>query len=67
MNLVTQRSQIPEDINIFPLFRQGVPLTQRLSLIRHKERYLSHYSKLFLELLANYFAETEQVRLEQIV
>lgn len=67
MNLVNQRSQIPADINIFPMLRHGVPLTQHLSLIRRRDRYLSHYSKLFLELLANYFAETEQVRLEQIV
>ena len=66
MNLANQRSQIPEDINIFPLLSQGVPLTQHLSLIRHRDRYLSHYSKLFLELLFQYFAEVEQIQLDRI-
>lgn len=67
MSLVHQRSHIPDDINIFPLYHRGEPMIQRLSLIRHKERYLSHYSKFFLELLFQYFADTEQVHMERIV
>lgn len=63
MRLISQRSEIPEDLNIFPLYYHGEPLTQRLSLIRHKKRYLAHYSKLFLDLLFQYFSEIEQVHL----
>ena len=65
MNLVNQRSQLGEDINIFPLHYRGRPLIQRLSLIRHKERYLSHYSKFFLEILARYFSDVEQIRMDR--
>lgn len=67
MNLVGQIGQIPEDINIFPLLHHGEPLIQRLSLIRHKERYLSHYSKLFLDMVFQYFSEVEQIHLDRKV
>lgn len=67
MSLVHQRSQIPDDINIFPLYHHNQLMVQRLSLIRHKDRYLSHYSKFFLEILFQYFADTEQVHMERIV
>ena len=60
---VSQRDEIPEDLNIFPLHYKGQPLTQRLSLIRMKDRYLSHYSKFFLELLSQYFNGVEQVHM----
>ncbi len=42
-------------------------MTQSLSLIRHKERYLSHFSKFFMELLFQYFNEIERVRVEYVV
>ena len=67
MSLVNQRGQIPGDINIFPLHRRNAPVTQRLSLIRHKDRYLSHYAKHFLDLLFQYFADTQQVQMERMV
>ena len=67
MSLVNQKDQIPEDINIFPLYYQGKPVTQRLSLIRMKNRYLSHYSKFFLDLLSQYFVNVEQIRVERCV
>ena len=67
MSLVSQQKDIPSDINIFPLHYKGQPLTQRLSLIRMKDRYLSHYSKFFLELLFQYFDGVEHIRLNQIV
>lgn len=67
MNLVNERSRIPEDINIFPLLYQNEPMTQHLSLIRRRDRYLSHYSKLFLELVFQYFAKVEQIHLERKV
>lgn len=67
MSLVNQQKDIPEDINIFPLHYKGQPLTQRLSLIRTKDRYLSHYSKYFLNLLFQYFNDVERVHMERIV
>ncbi len=67
MSLVSQQKDIPSDINIFPLHYKGQPLTQRLSLIRMKDRYLSHYSKFFVELMFQYFDGVEHIRLNQIV
>lgn len=63
MSLVSQQKEIPEDINIFPLHYKGQPLTQRLSLIRMKDRYLSHYSKFFLDMLFQYFSSAERVHM----
>ena len=65
MSLVSQRKDIPEDINIFPLYYKGRPLAQRLSLIRMKDRYLSHYAKFFLELLFQYFDGLERVHMDR--
>lgn len=67
MSLVSQQRDIPADVNIFPLYYKGQPLTQRLSLIRMKDRYLSHYSKFFLEQLFQYFDDVERVRMERIM
>lgn len=67
MSLVSQRSEIPPDINIFPLYYQGQPLSQQLSLIRMKDRYLSHYSKFFLEQLAQYFMSMEKIHMNRMV
>lgn len=66
-SLVNQRKDIPEDINIFPLHYKGQPLTQRLSLIRMKDRYLSHYSKFFLDLLFQYFSSVERFHMDRKV
>ena len=67
MSLVDQMDQIPEDINIFPLYRNNEPVIQQLFLIRHRERYLAHYSKYFLDLLSTYFAKVEHTHLERKV
>lgn len=67
MSLVSQQRDIPTDINIFPLYYKGQPLTQGLSLIRMKDRYLSHYSKFFLEQLFTYFSGVEQAHMGRTV
>ena len=67
MSLVSQQKELPGDINIFPLYYKGQPLTQRLSLIRMKDRYLSHYSKFFLEQLFQYFNDMERIHLVRMV
>lgn len=66
-SLVYQENDIPEDINIFPLYYKGQPLTQRLSLIRMKGRYLSHFAKFFLDRLFEYFIGVEQVHMDRAV
>lgn len=66
-SLVSQQNEIPPDINIFPLYYKGQPLSQRLSLIRMKDRYLSHYSKFFLDQLFQYFGSVEQVHMGRMV
>ena len=67
MSLATLRREIPPDINIFPLLYKNRPLTQSLSLIRLKDRYLSHYSKFFLDLIFQQFSEIERIDMERIV
>ena len=67
MSLANQISDIPPDINIFPLYDKDRPVVQRLSLIRLKDRYLSHYSKYFLELLDRYFVDVEHTHLNRLV
>ena len=67
LSLSSQQGNIPGDINIFPLFYHGTPVVQRLSLIRLKDRYLSHYSKYFLDLLGQYFSELEHAHLDRKV
>ena len=66
MRLANQRERIPKDINIFPLYAHGEPLTQTLTLIRRKDRYLAHYSKLFLDLLFRYFSDVEHIQMEHM-
>ena len=67
MSLVSQGDKIPADLNIYPLHYKGQPLTQRLSLIRMKDRYLSHYSKFFLDQLFQYFSGVESIHMERMV
>lgn len=67
MRLINRLGDIPETINVFPVYHRGQPLSQRVSLIRRKDRYLSHYAKYFLDLLFQYFAELEHLHLEHKV
>lgn len=53
-------------INIFPLYFEDKPMIQDLSLIYHKERYLPHYARHFLDILFNYFEDLEKVQLARI-
>ena len=67
MSLVTLRREIPPDINIFPLLYKNRPLTQRLSLIHLKDRYLPHYSRFFLDLIFRYFSDIERIDMGHVV
>lgn len=64
MRLISQGSQLPPDINIFPLYSNGTPVTQPLGLIYQKDRYLSHYATLFLNLLKQYFTNLREMHIE---
>jgi len=65
MRLINRQGDIPDNINIFPVYYREEPLAQRLSLVRRKDRYLSHYAKYFLELLFQYFDDVEHIRMER--
>ncbi len=65
MRLINRWGDIPDNINIFPVYHQNQPLSQRLSLIHRKDRYLSNYAHFFLELLFRYFDDLDQMHLER--
>lgn len=65
-NLIGRRPEIPDNMNIFPLLCQGEHLHLQVSLLRHKMRYLTHFSKYFLELLSSYSADAEQTPISRI-
>jgi len=67
VSLVNQRHEIPEDINIFPVFYKGEPLYQKISLIHRKDRYLTQYSRFFMDLLFRFFNDAEHVKMERMV
>ena len=66
VNLTHRQSEIPPDMNIFPLLCHGEPMYLHLSLLRHKQRYLTHYSKYFLELLSAFCSAAEQAPVSRI-
>lgn len=65
-NLIDRQAEIPANMNIFPLLCHGEPMYLRVSLLRHRLRYLTHFSKYFLELISNYSADTEQTPISRI-
>lgn len=67
LSLVEAGSQLGDQINIFPLLDQGEPMVQRLSLLRHRQRYLTHFSKYFMDLLFQTAAQLEQVQISRTV
>lgn len=66
-SILNQKGEISEDINVFPLYCRGNPLLQQISVIHHKERYLSSYTQYFQELILKYFHEAEQIPIEKLV
>lgn len=67
MSLIDQMGQIADDVNIFPLFYQDKPMVQSLSLIRTKDRYLSHFARYFIEVLGDYFQNLAPIELARCV
>lgn len=67
LSLMEFDSRLGDQINIFPLLDRGEPMVQRLSLLRHKQRYLPHFSKYFMDLLFQTAAQLEQVQISRAV
>lgn len=67
MSLMEAGNRLGSQVNIFPLLDQGKPMVQQLSLLRHKQRYLTHFSKYFMDLLFQTAARLEQVQLSRMV
>ncbi len=65
MSLAAKRGQIPDDINIFPLFYKKAPMIQKFSLIWRRDRYLSRFLQHFQELLLRWATEIEEVQIER--
>lgn len=51
LSLADRMDRIGDQVNIFPIMDQGKPMVQRLSLLRHRQRYLTHFAKYFMQLL----------------
>lgn len=66
IGLLNQKGDIPDDLNIFPLYFKGKPLFQPISMIHHKERYLSSYKKEFFNLILKYFHKVELMPIGQL-
>lgn len=65
--LVSQKDNLPNTLNVFPLYSNGLPVKQSHSLVYRKDRYLTRYAKFFLELLFNCFSEFELMSPAKIV
>ncbi|MCD8054391.1 MAG: LysR family transcriptional regulator substrate-binding protein [Lachnospiraceae bacterium] len=66
MNLKEWISLFAEDVNIFPLYCNGSPVTQTVHVIYNKQRYLNRYTRYFLDLLEEYFQEIAQQDLTRL-
>lgn len=61
--LFSQDSALHPKMNIFPLLYENKPVYLDIFLVRHRQCYLTHYSKYFLELLFRYYGDAEKALL----
>ena len=61
--LFGQNADARSKMNIFPLLYEEKPVTLDIFLMRNRQRYLTHYSKYFLELLFRYYQDAEKALL----
>lgn len=64
VNLLSRPDGIPAGINIFPLLHEDKPVFLDVFVVRNRQRYMTHYSKYFMELLLKYYDDVEKARLE---
>lgn len=67
MALADNSDILGKQINVFPLLDQDIPVTQTLSLLRYRQRYLPHYFKYFIELLTKFCENQEMLHISRIV
>ena len=67
VGIVSNASILGDQLNIFPLMDRGEPIVQTLSLLRHRQRYLTHYAKYFMELLFQVAGEMERAQVSRVV
>lgn len=60
------RHEFGDDINIFPLYSKGKPVSLGIYAIKNKNRYITKYAKRFVELLEEYFDSINSEKLEKI-
>lgn len=65
-SLREQYNLFSSDLNIFPLLYHNKPLIQKTFLIRRKNRYISNYSKYFIERLIDFFEKLEKTPVDKI-
>lgn len=58
--LIEFQDRLPEGLNVFPFLINGQKFIQHLALIRRKDRYLTAFTKYFIELLTGYFRSLER-------
>lgn len=51
----------------FPSYGPGGAIVQTLSLLRHRQRYLTHYAKYFMELLFQVAGEMERAQVSRVI
>lgn len=66
VNLAERRGETPAGMNIFPLMYREEQMKLDVFLLRHKQRYMTHYAKYFVELLLDYYEQVEKERISRL-
>ena len=66
MNLSNWLTQLEDDVNVFPLYQNGIPVTTSIKLIYHKQRYLNHFVKAFIQLTSESLDALERQDLSRL-
>lgn len=66
MNLSNWLPLLEKDVNVFLLYQNGVPVTSSIKLIYHKQRYLNHFVKAFINLTVEALDTLEQQDLSRL-
>lgn len=64
--LLEQSNMFSADLNLFPLLFHDRPLVQKTTLMRRKNRYISTYTKYFIERLTDFFEKLEKSPIKEL-
>lgn len=67
LSLMDSTTELGDQVNIFPLYDQGHPMIQHLNLLHHRHRYLTHFSKYFMDLMFQTASKLEEIQLGRVV